>query len=390
MSWDTVKLGDACDVVAGGTPKRSIDRYWEGDVPWVKISDMLQGRIKHTDEMITTAGLENSTAKLLPAGTLLISIFATIGRTATLSIDATTNQAIVGVIPKRKGIFDKRFLEYSLQHKTVELKRQARGVAQANINGSVLKATALPLPPLAEQKRIAGILDAADALRAKRRAALAQLDSLLQSTFLDMFGDPVTNPKGWGVSTLGAECLEIKNGRSVKQTKGAGGIPISRIETIAEGTVNPNKVGYAGLDLAEAEKHLLQPGDILFSHINSSAHLCKCAIYRQQHGMLMHGMNLLRLRPGPRIDPFFLLYLIKSVPYRELLMRLENPSVNQSSIAGGKLKVQEVAVPDLSLQRRFAGYVEAIERQKARQQSHLAELDTLFASLQARAFRGDL
>ena len=203
MSWSSVKLGDTCDVIAGGTPKRSETSYWGGDIPWVKISDMLEGRISQTEETITRAGLEGSSAKLLPPGTLLVSIFATIGRTAVLECEAATNQAIVGVIPRQQSQFDDRFLQYSLRRKTQELQRQGRGVAQANINGSVLKATELPVPPLAEQQRIAGILDAADALRAKRRAALAQLDTLLQSTFLDMFGDPVTNPMGWEERTLG-------------------------------------------------------------------------------------------------------------------------------------------------------------------------------------------
>ena len=203
MSWPTVTLGDTCDIIAGGTPKRSEQSYWGGDIPWVKISDMLQDRIIKTDEAITQAGLDNSSTKLLPPGTLLVSIFATIGRTAVLECEAATNQAIVGVIPKKEGQFHNRFLEYNLQHKTTELKHKARGVAQANINGSILKATKVPLPPLAEQKRIAGILDAADALRAKRRDSLAELDTLLQATFLDMFGDPVSNPMGWEACRLG-------------------------------------------------------------------------------------------------------------------------------------------------------------------------------------------
>ncbi len=206
MSWRSVKLGDTCDVIAGGTPKRSKPSYWSGDIPWVKISDMIEGRIGQTEETITRAGLEGSSAKLLPPGTLLVSIFATIGRTAVLECEAATNQAIVGVIPRQQGQFDDRFLQYSLRRKTQELQRQGRGVAQANISGSMLKATELLVPPLAEQKRIAGILDAADALRAKRREALAQLDTLLQSTFLDMFGDPVTNPMGWDAHPLADFC----------------------------------------------------------------------------------------------------------------------------------------------------------------------------------------
>tara|TARA_R110002072_G_scaffold42064_13_gene118252 strand:- start:37998 stop:38579 length:582 start_codon:yes stop_codon:yes gene_type:complete len=177
---------------------------------------MLQGYLKHTDETITKHGLDSSAAKLLPAGTVLISIFATIGRTATLGIEAATNQAIVGVIPKNPGIFNLRYLEYCLGHKAIEWKRKARGVAQLNINGKILKSTKIPLPPLAEQKRIAGILDAADALRAKRRESIDQLDRLIQSIFLEMFGDPVTNPKGWDVCLLGDSAKRVTKGQSPK------------------------------------------------------------------------------------------------------------------------------------------------------------------------------
>lgn len=248
----------------------------------------------------------------------------------------------------------------------------------------------IPLPPLPEQKRIAAILDAADALRAKRRESIEQLDSLVQATFLEMFGDPVTNPKGWETSTLGDACQEIRNGYSIKQTKEAAGVPISRIETISDGVVNPKRVGFANLQMQEATKHLLQPGDILFSHINSTQHLCKCAIFLSEHGPMVHGMNLLRLRCGERVAPFFLLHLIKSAGYRASLMVYENRAVNQSSIAAGKLKTHPVPIPPGDLQTRFASIVQSIEQQKARLKAHLAELDTLFASLQSRAFNGEL
>ena len=104
----------------------------------------------------------------------------------------------------------------------------ARGVAQPGVNATTLKALQVPLPPLAEQKRIAGILDAADALRAKRRESLAQLDTLLQSTFLDMFGDPVTNPMGWEVGVIG-DLLESANyGTSKKADLENGAYPCGR------------------------------------------------------------------------------------------------------------------------------------------------------------------
>ena len=153
-------LGELAKVVSGGTPKRANPEFFDGDVPWVKIGDMVQGTINSTDESITEAGLKGSSAKLLSAGTLLLSIFASIGRTAVLGCEAACNQAIAGLLIKDDGTVDQRYLEYTAE----ELASQGRGVAQANISLPILRSHEIPPPPIAEQRRIAAVLDAADAL----------------------------------------------------------------------------------------------------------------------------------------------------------------------------------------------------------------------------------
>lgn len=188
MSYTTVKLGEICIIYSGGTPSRAKPEYWGGSIPWVKISDMLQGEIIITDERITTEGLQNSSAKIIPKGTLLLSIFATIGRVALLKIDAATNQAIVGIVIKDESVVDKNYLKFILQSKTEELKSQSRGVAQTNINISILKSLEIILPPLAEQQRIASILGKAELIKCKRELAIEKLDELEQGVFYDLVG----------------------------------------------------------------------------------------------------------------------------------------------------------------------------------------------------------
>ena len=388
MSWSSVKLGDACDVIAGGTPKRSEPSYWGGDIPWVKISDMLKGRISRTEESITRAGLQGSSAKLLPPGTLLVSIFATIGRTAVLECEAATNQAIVGVVPRHQGQFDDGFLRYSLRKKTQELQRQGRGVAQANINASVLKATELPVPPLAEQRQIAAILDAADALRARRSETIAQLDTLLQSTFLDMFGDPVTNPMGWDVMAFGS-IGHSKLGKMLDKGKEVGDC---QFPYLANANVQWGRFDLAELrtmDFSESDrkKFNLEDGDLL---ICEGGEVGRTAIWRgaQDRIYFQKALHRVRLDPAVAVPEYvvqFMWFMAKNGGFRNL-----TTSATIAHLTGVKLKRARFPRPPLELQLRYAAIVESVEKQKARQQVHLTELNTLFASLQSRAFRGDL
>jgi type I restriction enzyme S subunit len=390
MRWGTVTLGDACNVIAGGTPKRSQPTFWGGGIPWVKISDMIQGRIASTEETISEEGLANSAAKLLPKGTLLISIFATIGRTAVLDCEAATNQAIVGVIPKDRSAFDSGFLLHCLNHKSRELAQQARGVAQANINGSVLKALQLPLPPLPEQKRVAAILDNADALRAKRRESIEQLDLLIQATFLEMFGDPVTNPMGWNTTDAAAivkEGTSITYGIVQAGDEFPGGVPYIRTGDIVNGEVAVEQLRRTNPAIAaKFERSRVDAGDIVMS-IRATVGTSALVTNGVAGANLTQGTA--RISPSSQVRSNYLLHYIRTEGCQQWIQQ-QVKGATFREITLGRLRQMPVLVPPLLLQTRFASIVESIEQQKARLKAHLAELDTLFASLQSRAFNGEL
>lgn len=152
-SWIRTKLGDISTLVSGGTPSRGIPSYWKEDIPWVKISDIpSDGVVKETAEYISCEGYRNSSAILLPPGTILFTIFATIGKVGILDIRATTNQAIVGIFPE-KGI-DNKYLFYVLRNVGFRLYMESHGIAQNNINLTITRKLKIPLPPLNEQHRI--------------------------------------------------------------------------------------------------------------------------------------------------------------------------------------------------------------------------------------------
>lgn len=157
-NWQWARLGQIFNITAGGTPSRTIPEYWGGDLPWVKIGDMNGKYINATSEYITEMGLKNSSAKLFPSGTLLYSVFASIGTVSILNIDATTNQAIAG-LSKYTNDLDTDYMYYALVSLKDILLSQARGAAQLNINQKILSDAIVPIPPLDEQKRIANKIE---------------------------------------------------------------------------------------------------------------------------------------------------------------------------------------------------------------------------------------
>ena len=245
----------------------------------------------------------------------------------------------------------------------------------------------IPLPPFEEQQRIAGILDAANALRTKRREALAQFDTLLQSTFLDMFGDPVINPMKWDTSALG-KVGEVITGNtpSRKRPEYYG----EDIEWIKSDNINdPSFV------LTEAEERLsvagkavgrtCPRGSILVTCIAGSPSCIGNSAIADREVAFNQQINA--FVPGERIALWFAFGMFW---VGKRLVQSASTNSMKGMVSKSAFSAISIPIPPMALQRRFAAIVESIEQQKTRQRAHLAELDTLFACLQSRAFRGDL
>jgi len=392
----TVPLGEIADLQAGVGFPPDLQGRPSGDYPLAKVGDISRlGRtgasvLNTADHFVDEADLARLKAKPIPAGSVL---FAKIGEAirqnhrVIAGCELLVDNNAMAAIPTER--VESRYLFHFLR--TVDFYVLASATTVPALRKSDLQRLPVPLPPLPEQRRIAEILDKADALRATRRAALAQLDILTQSIFLDMFGDPTTNPKGWPATTLGDALIAIRNGANAEQREEPGGWPITRIETISDGTINPERVRWIEPDESLIENFQLEPGDILFSHINSVEHIGKTALYSGTPTPLIHGINLLRLRPNVEfVDPVWLLHLLKHDFVRTHFRTRCKRAVNQASLNQPDIKSVRTFLPPLSLQHAFARRVAALQSLECAHRASLAAQDSLFASLQQRAFQGEL
>ena len=207
-----VKLEEICTIVSGGTPSRSKPNYWDnGNIPWIKIKDMKSKYINSAEEFITEEGLNNSSAKMLKSDTILYSIFATLGEVGILKIDACTNQAIAGLSLKEDSNILKEYLYYYLKSKKKDVNNLGRGVAQNNINLSLLKKFKIPVMPLHQQKKIVEVLDNVSSTTNNYERELALLDELVKARFVEMFGD-VQDAKKRGGQQLKDICNTVAGG----------------------------------------------------------------------------------------------------------------------------------------------------------------------------------
>jgi type I restriction enzyme S subunit len=269
------------------------------------------------------------------------------------------------------------------------------GVAVPRLNLHHVRDLQIPLPPLAEQKRIAAILDAADALRTKRREALAQLDALLQSSFLTLFGDPVSHTQKLPIQPLESLLARpLQNGAYYpKETyTEVGGVEMVHMSDAFYEIVPRGKLKRVICPKADTEKYALTENDILIARRSLTLEgAAKPCLIPKSNEPLMFESSFIRVTPRPEtITPLYLYHYLANDRVKQKSVR---PYITQSTISGinqSNLEKVPVIVPPIALQRRFTGIVESVERQKAAQRAHLAELDALFAALQHRAFRGEL
>jgi type I restriction enzyme, S subunit len=325
---------------------------------------------------------------LVNPGDLLVSWSATLGVLEWAGPDvALLNQHIFRVLPDR-GRVERRYLRYGLELALRAMQRHLHGATMQHVNRGEFLSTKLYVPALPEQRRIAEVLDRAEALRAKRRAALTQLDALTQSIFLDMFGDPVTNPKGFLSSTIDGVAEQVTDGEHLTPKRTTKGIKLLSARNIRDGYIDFENVDYIGIEEYERIKRRCNPslGDVLISCSGTIGRVA--SVETAEHFSLVRSAALVRPRTAAVRSKFLEHYLRTPALKARMLPRAKASS--QANLFQGQIRELPVYVPPSALQDTFVLRVASVNALKASHGASLAKLEVLFASLQGRAFRGEL
>jgi type I restriction enzyme S subunit len=387
--WEWKKLDSLARFQSGGTPKRSNKVYWNGNIPWIKISDINDNMyVNSSVEFITKDGLDNSSAKLFPKGTILYTIFATIGKIGILNIEATTNQAISGITPNEDT--DIFYMYYGLKFITNEIKKISTGVAQNNINLTKLKAQFLPVPSFQEQKRIVAKLDTLfekiDKAIALHQKNMDEADVFMGSVLNDVFGELVEKHKKVKLSTV---IKIIGGGTPSKKEKSYwnnGTIKWATVGDMNVETIVNTELSITEDGLKNSSSNIIPKEAIIIATRVGLGKVCylheDTAINQDLKGLL------------PLTDDLNIRFLFNYFKNIEKFIISHGTGATVKGVKLDFIKELLIPFPSQNIQQKTVTYLDEIsqkiEKIKSVQKEKMESLVALKASILDQAFRGEL
>lgn len=392
-------LKDICNMQSGGTPKSTNNLFYGGKIPWVTISDFKNSEgdiIYKTEQSITEEGLEAINGRFFKKNTLLLAMYGSVGKTALLGIDASTNQAILGISPKDESTLNIKFLKYWLDHNKAYLYSQGKGATLHNISLTVVQRQKINLPELETQNKIVAVLDKAKFILDKREETIEKYDELLRATFLEMFGNPMERPNRWSIGHIRDNIIDIIAGVSYsgddKRKLSEDEIGVLKVSAVTKGVFDPSE--YKAVKRDTLKKEVVNPtkGDLLFSRANTLELVGATCIVHDNYENLALPDKLWKIQTNEEnLRKVFLHFILKNKDVRKSFLSIATGSSGSMlNISMDKFKSIEIPLPPIELQLRFeTEYLKCIEIQK-RLHQHLALIKELNGSLSTLAFTGEL
>ncbi|ELX04647.1 restriction endonuclease subunit S [Acinetobacter baumannii] len=393
MSWQQVKLGDIFEIARGGSP-RPIDQYITDDptgLNWISIKDASNSSkyIYKTEKKIKPEGLHKT--RLVHADDFLLTNSMSFGRPYIMKTTGCIHDGWL-VLSADKTKVDTDYFYHLLgsdfmYRKFVGL---AAGAVVKNLNTELVKSVSVPLPPLAEQRRIASILDQADVLRQKRQQTIEKLDQLLQATFIDMFGDPMSNPKGWEKKKIKQVLTKLTDGTHHSPPAMDEGIPYITAKHIKEGFIDfYSKPTFVSIEDHKAIYSRCDPiqGDVLYIKDGATTGIASINYFDFEFSLLS---SVALLRPNPKLltSDYLESWLNHKTVKQNILQNMGGAAIKRLTLA--KIKDLDILVPNLENQNIFSKVKRQIYIQRQILERSFNIQNNLFQSLQNQAFSGTL
>jgi type I restriction enzyme, S subunit len=395
--WKSKTLGEVCEVVNGGTPKTSVADYWGGGHLWITPAEMGKRSspyVNETDRKLTDLGLRDSSARLLPALSVILSSRAPIGHLVINTEPMATNQGCKGLVPRK--LIDHKFVFYYLGSIVDLLNDLGTGATFKELSGGKLKEVSLPVPSLSDQKRIVAILDevfqgisAAVANAEKNLASARELfDTYLNAVFTQ-------KGKGWlekPLSEIGGDVYTGPFGSLLhKSDYILGGVPLVNPAHIIDGKIVPDEEKTVDASaMARLQNYRLSRGDVV---IGRRGEIGRCAVVTAVEEGWLCGTGCFYIRVFKRTNPFFLAHLLRSKPYRENLEALSS-GATMLNLSNTSLSELPICLPNLEEQDSIVAKAEALSSQieilESLYRQKLADLAELKQAILQKAFAGEL
>lgn len=379
--WEIKRLGEVCTKLTDGShnPPKGVSHS-----PYVMLSSQNVFNDKVTLDAVRFLQQDDFEREdkrtCVRLNDVLLTIVGTVGRCAVFCDDVpVTLQRSVAVLRPR-DILLSRFLMYCLIGKNDELNDVAHGIAQKGIYLKQLAQLSIPVPPLSEQSRIVEELDCLSGIIGKKKQQLRELDSLAQSIFYEMFGDPVENDKGWEMKKLGEVCADVVDGDHMPPPKSDEGIPFITISNIDKqnNKIDFSSCFYVSNEYYDSIKSNRKPrkGDVLYTVTGSYG----IPVLIQDSTAFCFQRHIGLLRPYPQILDSVFLYIWASLSCTKSQADEVATGIAQKTVSLNNLRKFRVIIPPLTLQQAFASKIEAIEKQKELIAQSIKETETLLGS----------
>ena len=359
------KLEDLFTLQMGKTPSRNNPEYWDSpDQKWISISDLSKcGKyISETKEYISDKAVEESGISLIPENTVIMSFKLSIGKVAITAQPMYSNEAIMSFRDKRVVELLPDYVYYLLLGHDWE-QGTNKAVMGKTLNKATLSQIKVRIHPLETQHSIVSTLDKLQSIITHRRQQLAKLDELIKARFVEMFGEPILNEKGWNMVTIGDIVTEVKYGTSKPAVEG-GKYPYLRMNNLTyDGHLDLTNLKMIDIPDSEIEKCIVHRGDVLFNRTNSIELVGKTCVFDKDEDMVIAGY-IIRVRLKSIMLPIVLSYFMNTDALKKKLRNMAKGAVNQANINAQEFKSINIYLPPIELQTQFADFVKQVDKSK--------------------------